>query len=489
MAVTARKYLANPSGLLVARAAVGGIFVGDLVRITDISADVPLATPSPATVVGNVDVRLAYVAEWADTTATGAGDVFTLVLFGAITDVPYVGGPPVAGDPVYVSDAQVLALTAGTVSRVVGYVLADLGGGLMSVFFDGATPKNAANIAPADAPYLTAGTSAGLSAEIDVQALAAALRFVRIDASVATVLGVATLARETSGVAANGIGARLQLGAPSDAGVLRNAATVDGVLVDVTDTAEESKLVFGLLRAGAQGDVLRLDAAGLALLAPVDLAVAKEGAGNLAVGAGVGNVRLRSGGVDYWEVDATTGALTAVIASLLSNLLPPVAGTDAATKDYVDDRAVYGRGHCYISTPAATTIAAQSTGGVGGNNYVKAAGTTTSAALAGMTMPADNRLTYTGADAVMARVSVAAAVAPAGNNQTIGIKIAINGAPVDRTYMAVLVAQAGDAHGICIETCLDLVQNDYVEVWIANESSATNATVTAMHLTVLLVPA
>ena len=138
-------------------------------------------------------------------------------------------------------------------------------------------------------------------------------------------------------------------------------------------------------------------------------------------------------------------------------------------------------GGLYFSTPAATTIG--STG-----VYVKAAGTTTSTILSSMTMPANNRLTYTGTSPRHFHIVAQASITPAtGTNQDMGIQVwkydnsAASGAYLAmseaRTTISSTAVEQITTHG---DAMLD--ENDYLEIHIANHTATNNATITYGYL-------
>lgn len=117
--------------------------------------------------------------------------------------------------------------------------------------------------APADAAYLTNGAVAGLSAEVNIQALAATLAFARDDASTNTVLDLVSLVRTTSGLAAAGIGAGLLFRAENAAGSTEDAARIAATLTNAGGGAEASAIDLATRTGGGAVTVRwRVDAAG-----------------------------------------------------------------------------------------------------------------------------------------------------------------------------------------------------------------------------------
>jgi hypothetical protein len=135
-------------------------------------------------------------------------------------------------------------------------------------------------------------------------------------------------------------------------------------------------------------------------------------------------------------------------------------------------------GGLYFSTPAATTI-----GGAG--TYVKAAGTTTLG-----TVSADvgngstsNRLVYTGVAPRHFLVTASATVVPAsGTNQALGLQIyRYDASGAAGAVVAASKVNGFDAatNGTAIATAANVTldTNDYLELWVTNETAAVNVTV------------
>lgn len=152
-------------------------------------------------------------------------------------------------------------------------------------------------------------------------------------------------------------------------------------------------------------------------------------------------------------------------------------GRLTGTGDFTISDTYYGRrpsGTCYMQVnTTATTVTA--------TNWVKIAGTTTSGSLNKCTMPADNRIQYTGTPTVYAYIiaSVTAYhnVAPGA---ILGFSIFKNGTQVvpSAAYIDELLSTAGNA---CVITIVSLATNDYIEVF---GTCSANANITVSHLTI-----
>ena len=140
----------------------------------------------------------------------------------------------------------------------------------------------------------------------------------------------------------------------------------------------------------------------------------------------------------------------------------------------------------YVSSASATTIGSSST-------PVKVAGTTTletTPAAVGFTMPANNRLTYTGTATkkFLVTATITAETAVSAPNQLLGFHIAEGGTVNAHTTIQRFVVTAQQKGAIAIQGMFELATNDYVEAWISNETAGNNATVTHMVLTAIEVP-
>ena len=117
----------------------------------------------------------------------------------------------------------------------------------------------------------------------------------------------------------------------------------------------------------------------------------------------------------------------------------------------------------------ATTIS-------GTGTPVKVAGTTTSQAITQKFTNSDNRATYTGAISRTFRVT-AVLSCTSGNNHQIGVYIAKNNSVQNETESYITTNGSGRAEGAKVQGVIDLAENDYVEIFVENNTSITNVTV------------
>jgi hypothetical protein len=109
------------------------------------------------------------------------------------------------------------------------------------------------------------------------------------------------------------------------------------------------------------------------------------------------------------------------------------------------------------------------------NTPVKALGTTTANAINQKFTHTDNRLTYVGA--LIRDFQVTATVSlSSGNNNVIGVYVAKNGAVISSSEMYSTTSSGGKAESITCQTILELNENDYVEIWVENNTATTDIT-------------
>lgn len=122
----------------------------------------------------------------------------------------------------------------------------------------------------------------------------------------------------------------------------------------------------------------------------------------------------------------------------------------------------------------ATVIAAPAT-------PVKVAGTTTLGDLSQKFDHSNNRLTYTGAQARVLRVSVVAGLTSTAANR-LGLMVAKNGAVVADSASYQTTDAAGLADSLYCQTVVELVAGDYLEVFASNSTAANNVTASSLSV-------
>ena len=120
------------------------------------------------------------------------------------------------------------------------------------------------------------------------------------------------------------------------------------------------------------------------------------------------------------------------------------------------------------------------------NTWVKATGTTTTGTNSKFTHTT-NRLTYNGAFTNSFLVTLNATVRSAGTNQSISIGVAKNGTIITESEGIVRTATANVEHGGSTQAVLEMVANDYIELFVRNTSS-TDIRVTDFNFNVVKIP-
>lgn len=134
-------------------------------------------------------------------------------------------------------------------------------------------------------------------------------------------------------------------------------------------------------------------------------------------------------------------------------------------------------GNMYITSAVQTVI--NSTG-----VPVKIAGTTTSASLFRMSSPADNRLTYTGSKTRSFQVTCSLTATQPSSNKYFSFYVAKNGTILPESRQEVKLVNSTDQGPVTLSCRVTLAPNDYIEVWVENETSNTNITVQTMNLSI-----
>lgn len=166
----------------------------------------------------------------------------------------------------------------------------------------------------------------------------------------------------------------------------------------------------------------------------------------------------------------------------------PSANNDAATKLYVDTltNAALPKINIYmVDNATATAIAAA-------NTPVKAAGTTLvnnsplSVNAVDFDMPANNRVRYIGTSTIAVGVNYAISATSATANQTFGFYLYKNGVNIglgfkqESTMSTATTSRTGaTAYGF-----VEMATNDYLEVFVENQTAANAITVRQLQITV-----
>lgn len=135
-------------------------------------------------------------------------------------------------------------------------------------------------------------------------------------------------------------------------------------------------------------------------------------------------------------------------------------------------------GNLYISTTATTVIASA-------NTPVKALGTTTAVNLFRVSSPANNRLTYTGTKTRRFQVTGALTATMASVFGTyFTVSIAKNGTILTESKQKVRIANSSDQVSVVLSCTVSLAANDYIEVWVENNTDGTDIILQNLNLAI-----
>ena len=118
------------------------------------------------------------------------------------------------------------------------------------------------------------------------------------------------------------------------------------------------------------------------------------------------------------------------------------------------------------------------------NVWVKALGTTTADSNNSKFTHSNNRLTYTGAFNTSFLVTVNTAVRSGASNQNISIGIAKNGSILTNSEMTIRTSTSNQEHPGSTQYQIDLVSNDYLELFVKNNQS-TDVRVSDLNFSVV----
>jgi hypothetical protein len=115
---------------------------------------------------------------------------------------------------------------------------------------------------------------------------------------------------------------------------------------------------------------------------------------------------------------------------------------------------------------------------------MKVSGTTTATNLFRVTSPANNRLTYTGSKSRSFQVICSLSATQPNNNKYFSFYIAKNGVVLPESRQEIKIINSTDQVALTLSCRVTMSPNDYIEVWIENETSATDLTVQTMNLSI-----
>lgn len=185
-------------------------------------------------------------------------------------------------------------------------------------------------------------------------------------------------------------------------------------------------------------------------------------------------------------IDASTSAVIPTEGYILDTVNFSGGGTYTAGVPYTDNKVLWTSCRNVINSSNAgyMTMQANATATTIGatNTPTKVAGTTTLASISQKFSHSDNRLTYTGALSRSFKITAVASLA-SGNNQVIGMYIAKGGTAQTASTGLTTTSGVGKAENALSQLIVELLTNEYVEVFVSNETAVTNITVAYMSVT------
>jgi hypothetical protein len=134
-------------------------------------------------------------------------------------------------------------------------------------------------------------------------------------------------------------------------------------------------------------------------------------------------------------------------------------------------------GNLYISSATSTTFSAI-------NTSTKILGTTTAASLFRVTSPANNRLTYSGTKSKRFTVICSLSSIATGNNKNFTFYIAKNGVVLPESKQYMKCSSQVDRGSITLSCTALLTTNDYIEVWVENNTDTTSISIESLNLAI-----
>jgi hypothetical protein len=102
-----------------------------------------------------------------------------------------------------------------------------------------------------------------------------------------------------------------------------------------------------------------------------------------------------------------------------------------------------------------------------------------------MTADTACRITYNGTSPRHVHIVASIAMTAASNNQTIAFRIAVNGTTLPESMIERRVGTGSDIGAVAIHADALLNENDYIELYVANETSTANVTVNDLYMFVM----
>lgn len=160
-------------------------------------------------------------------------------------------------------------------------------------------------------------------------------------------------------------------------------------------------------------------------------------------------------------------------------------GTYVTGVTHTDDEALFV--NCRGVTNTSVAAGLSMTGNVTATDIVttgvavKVAGTTSASAVNQKFTHADNRLTYTGALTRVFKVTAILTVTGPNNAQLTACLYKTD-SEITESCSTVTANGVGKVENVQVQAIVSLSQNDYIEVWIANDTNNTDVTVDALNV-------
>lgn len=134
-------------------------------------------------------------------------------------------------------------------------------------------------------------------------------------------------------------------------------------------------------------------------------------------------------------------------------------------------------GNVYMTTAAATNFSAI-------NTPTKVLGTTAATGLFRVTSPASNQLKYTGSKTRSFQVICSMTATQTSSNKYFSFYIAKNGVILPESRQEVKIINSTDQGAITLSCTTNMAPNDYIEVWVENETATNSLTVQTLNLAI-----
>ena len=134
-------------------------------------------------------------------------------------------------------------------------------------------------------------------------------------------------------------------------------------------------------------------------------------------------------------------------------------------------------GNLYVSTSASTPFSAV-------NSPVKVSGTTSATSLFRVTSTLNNRLTYSGAKSRRFHVICSLSSIASSNNKNFTYYIAKNGVVLPESKQLMKLSSQVDRGSLTLSCNILMTANDYIEVWVENNTDATSLVVESLNLAI-----